>query len=85
MFRRFLDAFSARFPRLSAPLRWMRQHRKTMITLFVIGSHLLGALTSIHAILGVRTSQGAVAWAVSLNTFPYIAVPAVLGVWQIEF
>src|SRR4026207_1074760 len=76
MFRRFLDAFSARFPRLSAPLRWMRQHRKTMITLFVIGSHLLGALTSIHAILGVRTSQGAVAWAVSLNTFPYVAVPA---------
>ncbi|CAN5868074.1 cardiolipin synthase [soil metagenome] len=24
----------------------------------------------------VRTSQGAVAWAVSLNTFPYVAVPA---------
>ena len=37
---------------------------------------LLGALTSIHAILGVRTSQGAIAWVVSLNTFPYVAVPA---------
>jgi cardiolipin synthase A/B len=46
------------------------------ITLIVIFCHLLGALTSIHAIMGVRTSQGAVAWAVSLNTLPYLAVPA---------
>ncbi len=44
--------------------------------MFIALCHLLGALTSIHAILGVRTSQGAIAWAVSLNTFPYVAVPA---------
>lgn len=44
--------------------------------LIVTACHLLGALTSIHAILHVRTSQGAIAWAVSLNTFPYVAVPA---------
>jgi len=43
---------------------------------FVLFCHLLGALTSLHAIMGVRTAQGAVAWAVSLNTFPYLAVPA---------
>ena len=43
--------------------------------------HLLGAISSIHAIMDTRTSQGAIAWAVSLNTFPYVAVPAywVLG------
>ena len=38
--------------------------------------HILGAISSIHAIMGTRTAQGAIAWAVSLNTFPYVAVPA---------
>lgn len=38
-------------------------------------AHALGAWTSIHAIMDTRTAQGAVAWAVSLNTFPYLAVP----------
>jgi cardiolipin synthase A/B len=51
--------------------------RKKTISLALIGcAHLLGALTSLQAILDVRTAQGAVAWAVSLNTFPYLAVPA---------
>lgn len=47
-----------------------------LITLLVFLFHLAGALTSIRAIMEVRTSQGAVAWVVSLNTFPYAAVPA---------
>lgn len=38
--------------------------------------HLLGAVSSVHAIMSTRTAQGAIAWAVSLNTFPYVAVPA---------
>jgi cardiolipin synthase len=38
--------------------------------------HVLGAISSIHAIMSTRTAQGAIAWAVSLNTFPYVAVPA---------
>lgn len=38
--------------------------------------HVLGVLTSVQAVMATRTSQGAVAWAVSLNTFPYVAVPA---------
>ena len=46
------------------------------IFLFVIIAHIIGALTSIRAILDVRTSQGAIAWAISLNTFPYAAVAA---------
>lgn len=41
----------------------------------VVGLHLLGLVSSIHAIMGTRTPQGAIAWAVSLNTFPYLAVP----------
>ncbi|MGA7951885.1 MAG: cardiolipin synthase [Gloeobacterales cyanobacterium] len=52
-----------------------------IIALIIAVFHILGAISSIHAIMGTRTSQGAIAWAVSLNTFPYVAVPAywVLG------
>src|SRR3954470_6463356 len=70
------DRIIAWFPRSASPLLWLRQHRKTRRALLIACCHLLGALTSIHAIMSVRTSQGAVAWAVSLNTFPYVGVPA---------
>lgn len=76
MFKTSLQAFSARFPKLIALLRWLQQRRKRVIALFVTGFHLLGISSSVHAILNSRTAQGAVAWAVSLNTFPYVAVPA---------
>ena len=51
------------------------------IAAVVVVFHLLGFLSSIHAIMTTRTEHGAIAWAVSLNTFPYLAVPAywVLG------
>src|SRR5687767_13719280 len=71
-----INRYTSRFPRSAALLRWLRKHRKTRRALFIAACHLLGALTSIDAILHVRTSQGAIAWAVSLNTFPYVAVPA---------
>src|SRR5262245_5573105 len=76
MFTKLLDKVTARFPRITAPLRWLRSHRRMRRMLFIVLGHVLGALTSVHAILSVRTSQGAIAWAVSLNTFPYLAVPA---------
>jgi len=49
----------------------------TIIVLF----HIAGFLSSVNAVMTARTSQGSIAWAVSLNTFPYLAVPAywVLG------
>jgi len=52
-----------------------------MIVLTVVVFHLLGLVSSLHAIMNTRTEQGTIAWAVSLNTFPYLAVPAywVLG------
>lgn len=52
-----------------------------MLTAVVIVAHLLGFVSSIDAVWNTRTSQGAIAWAVALNTFPYVAVPAywVLG------
>jgi cardiolipin synthase len=70
--RRFLE----KHPRLLKSARWIRSRRRRLITVFVLLSHILGALTSVNAVMQVRTSQGAIAWAVSLNTLPYVAVPA---------
>jgi len=49
---------------------------RKMVIALVVTMHVVGFLSSIHAVMSTRTSQGAIAWAVSLNTFPYIAVPA---------
>ena len=35
---------------------------------------LLGILTAVHAVMNARTSQGAIAWAISLVTFPWLAL-----------
>jgi cardiolipin synthase len=52
-----------------------------MLAVIAAVAHVLGFVSSIDAIMSTRTSQGAIAWAVCLNTFPYLAVPAywVLG------
>lgn len=52
-----------------------------LITILVLLCHLAGFLTSLKAIMDTRTAQGTIAWVISLNTFPYVAVPAywVLG------
>src|SRR6478736_10292199 len=71
-----LAAQTARFPKLAAARRWAGLHRRGLTAWFIVFSHVVGALTSVRAILDTRTSQGAIAWAVSLNTFPYLAVPA---------
>jgi cardiolipin synthase len=47
-----------------------------MVAVLVVLFHVLGFTSSIHAVMSTRTSQGAIAWAVTLNTFPYLAVPA---------
>lgn len=36
---------------------------------------IFGIATAIHAIMNVRTSQGSVAWAISLVTFPFASLP----------
>ena len=36
---------------------------------------ILGILTALYAIRTVRSSQAAIAWAVSLVTFPFLALP----------
>lgn len=48
----------------------------TIFFLFVVFFHVSGFLSSINAIMSTRTPQGAIAWAVFLISFPYVAVPA---------
>lgn len=48
----------------------------SMLAVVIAIAQILGALSSISALLTTRTSQGAIAWIVSLNTVPYLAVPA---------
>lgn len=44
--------------------------------LVILMFHTLGVLSGIMALMSSRTSQGAIAWLISLVTFPYLAVPA---------
>jgi cardiolipin synthase A/B len=51
---------------------------ETLATFFGAGLllfHILGILHAVHALMYVRTSQGTIAWIVSLFAVPWIAVP----------
>jgi cardiolipin synthase len=63
------------------PRKPRRRLRRWKVWLIIGLAHMLGFASSFHAIMSTRTSQGAIAWAVSLNAFPYVTVPAywVLG------
>ncbi len=65
-----------RCPRLAAAAGYVRRRKKRYLALFWLIAHIAGALTSVRAVMSTRTPQGAIAWAVSLNTIPYLSVPA---------
>ncbi|WP_251978061.1 cardiolipin synthase [Salinicola avicenniae] len=46
-----------------------------ILGVFLFLSHVAGILTAIFALMSSRTSQGAIAWIVTLVSFPYFAVP----------
>lgn len=50
--------------------------RRHWIASTLVIAHLLGIVSSVDALMGTRTAPGAVAWIVSLNTFPVVAVPS---------
>ncbi|MGL1832448.1 cardiolipin synthase [Rhodocyclaceae bacterium SMB388] len=54
----------------------MRLTRKRAVLAALLFAHTLGILSSIDALMSTRTAPGAVAWIVSLSTFPYVSVPA---------
>lgn len=41
----------------------------------VVAAEVLGIFSAVHAIMSVRTSQGAIAWVVCLVTFPVLSLP----------
>jgi len=46
----------------------------TIIAIVVPLGELLGIIAAVHAVMNARTSQGAIAWAISLVTFPWLAL-----------
>lgn len=52
-----------------------RAKRRRLLISAIITAHLFGFVSSLDALMSTRTPQGAVAWIVSLNMFPYAAVP----------
>lgn len=56
----------------------------TMAVLFA-AVQLLGIITSIFALLSARTSQGTIAWVVTLIAFPWLGVPAYLFFGRTRF
>ncbi len=48
----------------------------TIIGIILFVMQLLGIISSVNALMTTRTSQGTIAWIISLNTFPLAAVPA---------
>ncbi len=55
------------------------------MALLVAAFYLAGMLLAAHAVMTVRTAQGAVAWSVSLVSFPFVAVPAYLVFGRSKF
>ena len=50
--------------------------RRRLVFIALIVAHTLGVVSSLDALMSTRTAQGTIAWIVSLNTFPYVSVPA---------
>jgi cardiolipin synthase len=56
-----------------------------MIAAIVTSFYVAGILASIHAVMTVRTPQGAIAWSVALVAFPFVSVPAYLVLGRSKF
>jgi cardiolipin synthase A/B len=73
---RLRNFLSRVFAKPIAMARLLRHYWKRVAATTIVVAHILGAWTSVEVIMESRTTQGAIAWAISLNTFPYVAVPA---------
>ena len=56
-----------------------------MIAAIVAAFYIAGIVFAVEAAMKVRTAQGAVAWSVSLVSFPFVAVPAYLVLGRSKF
>lgn len=69
------QAFSRSSGALASGKPLVSKKRRLLLVLLAL-FHLSGLLSSLDALMSSRTAQGSIAWIVSLNTFPYAAVPA---------
>ena len=51
----------------------------------ILTIHVLGIVAAFHAIMNTRTSQGAIAWAVSLAAMPYLTLIPYLFLGRSKF
>jgi cardiolipin synthase len=63
----------------------MATRRRKAIAAVTAVFYALGVIGAIDAVMTVRTSQGAIAWSISLVTFPFVAVPAYLVFGRSKF
>ena len=59
--------------------------RNKYVGFFFAALHVAGFFSSIDAIMSTRTPQGTIAWTISLNTFPVVALPAYWVFGRSEF
>jgi len=57
---------------------WLSQHTYLVLGVAVVLFEMVGITMAVDAIMKNRTSQGAIAWATGLITFPYAAIPLYL-------
>ena len=57
----------------------------TLVAVALVLVYVLAIVSALEAILNARTSQGAVAWTISLLTLPYITVPLYLVFGRTRF
>lgn len=67
---------SRKFPRTAGFLGVLARRRRPLWAFAYVLLHITGFICSIFAVMQTRTEQGAVAWAISLNAAPVVAVPA---------
>jgi cardiolipin synthase len=53
-----------------------KSRRRIMLLVFMLIAHVVGFVSSLDALMKTRTAQGTIAWALSLNVLPVLAVPA---------
>jgi cardiolipin synthase len=56
-----------------------------LLTVAEVLVYCIGILCAIHAVMNVQSSRGAIAWGISLITFPWLAIPLYLIFGKNEF
>ena len=62
-----------------------KRQRNGVIAAVVVAFYVAGFILAGHAVMTTRTAQGAIAWSVSLVSFPFVAVPAYLVFGRSKF